>query len=100
MVLFVHGLILVLVFSAAYGQQNKFKLKPGAQGKLCLECHDAFKEKLKNPFVHTPVKTGECTECHDPHSSSTENYWTKIQTKYAVSATKELYPKIPKAAIK
>ncbi len=20
--------------------QNKFKLKPGAQGKLCLECHD------------------------------------------------------------
>ena len=60
----------VVVFSVAYGQQNKFKLKPGAQGKLCLECHDAFKEKLKNPFVHTPVKTGECSECHNPHSSS------------------------------
>ena len=59
----------VLVFSISYAQ-DKFKLKPGAQGKLCLECHDAFKEKLKDSFVHTPVKTGECTECHNPHSSS------------------------------
>ncbi len=61
---------LVLVFSVAYAQQNKFKLKPDAKGKLCLECHDNFKEKLKNPFIHTPVKTGECSECHNPHTSS------------------------------
>jgi DmsE family decaheme c-type cytochrome len=55
--------------SLAHGQ-NKFKLKPGASGKLCLSCHDQFQEKLKSPFVHTPVKAGDCTDCHDPHTSS------------------------------
>jgi len=50
--------------------QNKFKLKPEARGKLCLNCHEEFNEKLKNPFIHTPVKTGECSECHNPHTSS------------------------------
>jgi DmsE family decaheme c-type cytochrome len=69
--LFLSGVVItLLIFSLVYAQQNKFNLKPGASGKLCLECHDNFKEKLKNPFVHTPVKAGECTECHNPHTSS------------------------------
>ena len=55
--------------STGYGQ-DKFKLKPGAGGKVCLNCHDTFKDVLKNQFVHTPVKAGECTGCHDPHTSS------------------------------
>ncbi len=59
----------VLVFSIAYSQ-DKFKLKPDAKGKLCLTCHEAFKEKMKSQFVHTPVKEGECSECHNPHASS------------------------------
>lgn len=60
----------VLGFGAgAEAQQNKFRLKPGAQGKICLNCHTAFQEKLKRPFLHTPVKAGECTGCHDPHAS-------------------------------
>ncbi|MGE5172524.1 MAG: cytochrome c3 family protein, partial [Betaproteobacteria bacterium] len=50
--------------------QDKFKLKPGAQGKICLSCHTAFSEKLKNAFVHTPLKRGECIGCHSPHTSS------------------------------
>ena len=60
----------VLSFSVVYSQDNKFKLKPDARGKLCLECHDKFKDKLNNKFVHTPVKTGECSECHNPHTSA------------------------------
>jgi len=48
---------------------TKFKLKPGASGKLCLECHTGFQETLKLPFVHTPVKAGDCADCHDPHAS-------------------------------
>jgi DmsE family decaheme c-type cytochrome len=59
----------LLILPLAYGQ-NKFKLKPGAQGKLCLECHDNFNEKLKDPFIHTPVKAGDCSECHNPHTAS------------------------------
>ena len=59
-----------MIVSLVYAQQNKFKLKPDAKGKLCLNCHENFKEKLSDPFVHTPVRTGECSECHNPHSAS------------------------------
>lgn len=48
---------------------NPFKLKPGAKGKVCLVCHEAFAEKLKLPFVHTPVKKGDCSDCHNAHTS-------------------------------
>ncbi len=56
--------------ASAEAQQNKFRLKPGAQGKICLNCHVAFQEKLKQPFLHTPVKAGECSGCHNPHASA------------------------------
>ncbi|MBI2216921.1 MAG: cytochrome c3 family protein [Candidatus Rokubacteria bacterium] len=49
---------------------EKFRLKPGAEGKLCLDCHSDFTLKLKSRFVHTPVKTGNCTGCHSPHTSA------------------------------
>lgn len=89
----------VLVFSIGYAQ-NKFKLKPGAQGKLCLECHDAFKEKLKNPFVHTPVKTGECTECHNPHSSSHGKLLDENPNKICNKCHEGIVPKNPKSGHK
>jgi len=61
----------VLMASTAHAQQqNKYKLKPGAEGKLCLSCHADFAEKLKSKFVHTPVKTAECSGCHNPHTST------------------------------
>lgn len=65
-------IISLVVISSSYSQENalKFKLKPGANGKICLNCHNNFQEKLKKPFVHTPVKAGECTGCHSPHTSS------------------------------
>ena len=90
----------LLVFSVAYGQQNKFKLKPDAKGKLCLSCHDNFKEKLKNRFVHTPVKTGNAQNAITLIPLPTGSYWTKIRIKYAISAMKELCPRIPKAVTK
>ncbi|HKZ46466.1 MAG TPA: cytochrome c3 family protein [Thermodesulfobacteriota bacterium] len=58
----------VVSISLAYSEE-KFKLKTGARGKICLDCHVLFQDKLKSPFVHTPVKTGECSGCHNPHSS-------------------------------
>ncbi len=48
---------------------NPFHLKEGGRGKICLNCHDAFQEILKNPYVHTPVKAGNCAGCHNPHTS-------------------------------
>lgn len=54
---------------AATAQENKFHLKPGAQVKACAECHPDFEETLKQPFVHSPVKAGACSDCHSPHAS-------------------------------
>jgi predicted CXXCH cytochrome family protein len=69
-ILFLLGALCCLCsHSPAYGQ-DKFKLKSGAGGPVCLTCHDNFKEVLKKPFVHTPVRTGQCAGCHDPHTSS------------------------------
>lgn len=62
--------IVSMVAISSSHAQDKFRLKPGGKGKVCLECHDAFKEKMKLPFVHTPVKAGDCSDCHNPHTSS------------------------------
>jgi predicted CXXCH cytochrome family protein len=55
--------------AAAPAQASKFKLKAGASGTVCLECHGDFQEVLKKPFVHTPVKARQCVDCHSPHAS-------------------------------
>ena len=41
---------------------------PGAE--LCYSCHTEFKEEKILKYVHKPVKNGECTECHEVHSSN------------------------------
>ncbi len=46
-----------------------FKLVQEPPG-LCAMCHEAFGTKR---YVHTAVKNGMCTSCHDPHSSSQKN---------------------------
>ncbi len=47
-----------------------YRLKAGAEGKLCLDCHPGFEENLKKAFVHTPVKVRNCAGCHNPHASN------------------------------
>jgi predicted CXXCH cytochrome family protein len=56
--------------ASVLAQASKFKLKPGATGQACLECHAAFEDLLKKPSVHTPVKAKQCTSCHNPHASN------------------------------
>jgi len=48
---------------------SKHKLKPGANGALCLECHATFVDVLKKSSVHTPVKSKDCIGCHNPHAT-------------------------------
>ena len=62
--------VLLSVASVARSQQNPYRLKEPDQKKLCLTCHTDFDQKLKSRFVHTPVKAGDCSGCHDPHVSS------------------------------
>ncbi len=37
-------------------------------GPVCLSCHTAMGEKLVEArSIHAPVRSGNCTSCHDPH---------------------------------
>src|SRR5574337_78146 len=49
--------------------ESKFRLKPGAELKLCLTCHPQFEDLLKKPSVHTPIKKSGCIACHSPHTT-------------------------------
>lgn len=51
-------------------QEEQYKLKEGAAGKVCLGCHEGLKEKMEKPFVHTPLADGDCVGCHNPHTSA------------------------------
>ena len=38
--------------------------------KLCHECHTVEDLKLDNAGVHTALKEGACSSCHNPHPIS------------------------------
>jgi predicted CXXCH cytochrome family protein len=61
--------IALLVIALPSYAANTFKLKEGAKAQLCIECHKDIQETLKSPFVHAPLKRGECSGCHNPHTS-------------------------------
>ncbi len=63
------AIVLAAALPVAAQTGNPYHLKPGAKGKACLECHTGFEKTLAQPFVHTPVKAGECADCHNPHTS-------------------------------
>lgn len=62
--------VLLGVAAHARGQQNPYRLKDPDQKKICLGCHTDFEQKLKKKVVHTPVRSGDCSGCHDPHVST------------------------------
>lgn len=66
----VSAVALLSAASLARSQQNPYRLKEPDQRKLCITCHTEFEQKLKSRFIHTPIRSGECSGCHDPHVSS------------------------------
>jgi predicted CXXCH cytochrome family protein len=71
--LIVGWVLLFAIGTASAAPSDKdFKLKKGARAKLCVECHDSFQETLKRRYLHTPLSKGDCTGCHDPHTSNNE----------------------------
>src|SRR3954471_24489964 len=78
----------------------ELKLKPGAEGPLCLQCHVAFKDQLDKTFVHTPVKTKECIGCHSPHASRHGKLLAEDKGKVCLTCHTQLLPKEPKSTHK
>jgi len=71
---------------------HQVKLKPGASGSECLRCHEAFQKTLKSPSVHPLLKSGKCTGCHDPHTSTHKNLLISDVTTLCNSCHKEMVP--------
>ena len=71
---------------------HKVELKPGARGTECLRCHEAFKKTLKNRSVHPLLKSGKCTGCHDPHTSSQKNLLISDVNALCSGCHKEMVP--------
>ncbi len=61
--------------STQHPQKGKgtFKLAQNVP-ELCFSCHTAFGKK---PHVHSPVKSGMCTTCHNPHASDESKLLTQ-----------------------
>lgn len=93
------GAILLGAVSFAHSQ-DKHRLKPGAKGKVCVTCHVAFQEKLKLPFVHTPVKAGDCSDCHNPHTSSHGKLLASEPRRICTSCHEGIVPEGAKSAHK
>ena len=85
------AIVTTVAVSRSY-PQDKFRLKPGAKGKVCLNCHDEFKEKLKLPYIHTPVKKGDCSDCHNPHTSSHGKLLAETVNKICLSCHGRILP--------
>lgn len=65
----VGGFGLLLFATSSANAANDFRLKTGARGELCIECHEEFGEILAKRHLHTPVKERDCAGCHSPHTS-------------------------------
>src|SRR5205085_1352735 len=66
------------------------KLLPGARGKICLDCHHELEAKLKEPFLHAPVKAQECTGCHSPHASEHGKLLDAVPDKLCASCHRQI----------
>jgi predicted CXXCH cytochrome family protein len=61
---------------------NKFLIPSAKMGDVCIKCHK-MDENVKTP--HEPVAKGECTKCHDSHSSDFKNRLIKEQRQLCFS---------------
>jgi len=37
---------------------------------VCLQCHDDITDAMKKKTVHSALKSGKCSSCHNPHASN------------------------------
>ena len=85
------------IAAPAYSKES-FKLKPGAEGKLCLKCHETVKKTANSRFVHPLVKKMDCTGCHNPHTSSHKNLLTAGTRELCYNCHKEVLPESARSA--
>ncbi len=85
-------IIAALILAPRLDAAGRFKLQPGAEGKICLKCHETFQKTMKSRSVHPPLKTGKCSGCHDPHTSSHKNLLALDANELCFSCHQDLLP--------
>ena len=64
----------ILAIRAIPSPAGAAEVKLKAKGiKLCEICHSDLQERFRKPVMHTPVKSGDCTGCHNPHASKAKH---------------------------
>jgi predicted CXXCH cytochrome family protein len=91
------GILVLHIMAGPAESYAQDKLKPGAKGGVCLECHDKFKDTLKHKYVHPLMKAGECTGCHTPHTSSSKGLLNADLTSLCKDCHKGLLPENAKS---
>jgi len=81
----------------AAGAAAKYKLRPGASGQICLDCHGDFQLVVAKPFLHTPVKTRNCVACHSPHASDHGKLLAVEPAKVCYQCHAKIVPAAPKS---
>jgi predicted CXXCH cytochrome family protein len=95
------SLALFVAFGAVgFAQQNPYRLKDPDQRKLCIACHGEFEQTLKKKFVHSAVKSGECSSCHSPHVSDHSKLLSEDTRKICASCHDSVEPKNAKSVHK
>ncbi len=85
-------LMSTLLMATRARPEGKHKLKLGAKGQLCLKCHETFQKTIKSPYVHPLMKRGECSACHEPHTSSHKGLLTAGPTRLCSNCHKDVMP--------
>lgn len=88
----------VLVVAGPVSAKDNVKLQRGAENKLCLKCHENIRKTLKSRAVHQPLKTGKCSDCHDPHTSDHKNLLASDTNTLCTGCHKEVLPESPRSA--
>lgn len=56
--------------------------------RVCLRCHEDFNKTLSSKSVHTPLKSGKCSQCHNPHASAYADQLLEPQRQLCVQCLK------------
>jgi DmsE family decaheme c-type cytochrome len=92
------GCWLAAAFATPGFAANDFRLKAGAEGRICLKCHEDFADILKKRSVHTPVAKLECSSCHNPHTSSHDKMLAGEPGEICKDCHRDLFPKKVRSA--
>lgn len=76
---YIHGPLaagVCTICHSPHGTNEKYMLRL-PQGQMCLLCHQQVRELTYFANQHKLFEEGQCSGCHDPHSSTNPNFFLR-----------------------